>query len=199
MTVLREGSVTDLSTIAHVIGHVADEDRHPTSGLHNDVADVVNRPHEAFATNETCHVVFLDIRTTGIAIVAVQRLINLIDRHLHGFQPLGVERHLILFDASAKGVDFYNTGNHGELSLHDPVLDSTQLLWRIFGGILRNERVLVDLTQARRDRPHLRRAEAFGNLRAYLLELLLDKLTRKVSTHIVLEDNGDNGEPETGH
>ena len=197
--VLGEGTVAHLCPEAHIVGHVAHEHGHAALLLHHDVADVVETLHQSLATDEVGRMVLLDIGPAGVHIVLVQGLHHLADGGPQGKEALGVERHLILLDAPAEGVDLHHAGNHRQLSLHYPVLDGAQLLRRVARGVARHEGVLIDLAQSGGDGAYLRTAEAIGNLVLHLLYLLVYQLPGLVGAHALAKDDGDHRQAEARH
>ena len=142
MTVLRESAVPHLRAKAHLVGYVAHEDRGAVDILHHDVLNVVNRLHQSFAPDEAGHVVTLYVGAARVDVILSQGFVHLAHAHAHGVEPLGVEGHLVLLDASAKRVDLHHARNHGQLALHYPVLNGAQLLRTVTGGVFGNKGVL---------------------------------------------------------
>ncbi len=193
MAVLGESTIAHLATIAHIFGYVADEHWHAVLILHGDVFYVFDTLHKAFTAYETRHVILFYISATRVLIVATQSLIHLTERHLAGIELFGRHSYLILFDATTEGVDLHHARYHRHLSFHYPVLYGAQFLWRVFGSVVRYERILVYLAQSSGDRSHLRRTESSGYFLLNLFEFLLHQLTRAVGAHVVLEYHRDHG------
>ena len=142
MTVLRESAVPHLRAKAHLVGDVAHKNRGAADILHHDVLNVVNRLHQSFAPDEAGHVVALYVGTARVDVILFQGFVHLAHAHAHGVEPLGVESHLVLLDASAERVDLHHARNHGQLALHYPVLNGAQLLRTVTGGVFGNKGVL---------------------------------------------------------
>ena len=196
MTVLRESAVPHLRAKAHLVGYVAHEDRGPVDILHHDVLNVVNRIHQSFAPDEAGHVVALYVGATRVDVILFQGFVHLAHAHAHGVEPLRVEGHLVLLDASAKRVDLHHARNHGQLALHYPVLNGAQLLRTVTGGVFGNKGVLVNLAQSRADGTHRGRSESLRNVLAHLFQLLLHQLARQVGAHVFFENDGDHRQAE---
>ena len=104
---------------------------------------------------------------------------------------------------TADGVDLGDPAEIAQLRTHHPVLEFAQVRRRPLLAVgtpcpwLGLDGVHEDLAEARRDRPH-RGLDSGRQLRAHLLDALVDELPREIDIDTILEDDRHLREPVTG-
>ena len=123
-----------------------------------------------------------------------RRVEHLAEREPVAREPVGVHEHLVLLEHPADGVDLGQARHAQELAADDPVLDRAELHRGVPARRVA-ERVPEDLAEARRDRPQLGRLGARRQLVVDPAEPLEDELAGEVGVDVLLEDDGDDGDP----
>ena len=169
--------------------------------LHHDVFDVLQTLDLTFTTDKKALVGFFNVATPSDGIVLLQHGINSRQVHLHRFESLRIDGYFVFFQIATPGIDFDDSFNSREISSYHPVLDGSEVGDAVLILIPRFDvdDVLVNFTQTRWDRSH----DGFTKARrdAFLsnLESLSNQLPRQVSTHILLENQGDNRKTKLGN
>ncbi len=129
-------------------------------------------------------------------VIHLQGLGDIVQRQPVLNQPGRVDDHLILLATPAPCVDLCNTGHLPQLGLDHPFVERRQLgqAGRIFP--LAGDDVVEHLSQARRDRPHLRATDARGEFRG--VQSFAHDLACKVDVRPILECDGQLRQPEPG-
>ncbi|MNH16993.1 hypothetical protein D3C79_766460 [compost metagenome] len=93
----------------------------------NDVGDVFGGVHLARCANQQLLAIALDIPSTDVGIVALQRRDQVIEGEFVGGQALELGRDQVLLGMATDAVDLGHPGHVAQLRLDDPVLDDAQI------------------------------------------------------------------------
>ena len=137
-------------------GYIAYQDGNAVLVLDDNFLDVcqgIDHPH---APNKISVGLFINVRSTGIFIVAPQGIKDLYHGSVHAAQFIGLYGYLVLFEHTPQRVHLRHSFGANQLGFDDPVLDRAQvhgivLLFKTFFG--KND-VLINLPQTRADRGH---------------------------------------------
>ena len=162
-------------------------------GRDDDVGEVFQRADKGLAADEHLLPALLDVAATCRAVVALQRLEQVGEDEPARRQRLGPHGHLVRAQLSTEAVDLDHAGDGAKTRRHLPVEDVAKL----HGGVsVATDFELIDLPEPGRNRPHLGLAVALGDGLARLAQPLTEHLTRPPDLRSLLEDNGDDREPE---
>ena len=111
---------------------------------------------------------------------------------------VGVHGDLILLHDTTESADLRDARRAEQLALDDPVLDAPQVGQGV--AVLISARgvnlVLIDLAESGRDGRHLRRADRLGDVLGRHAQSFLHLLSSPVQLDVLVEDDGDNRQPE---
>ena len=179
------------------VRELSDEHRRSVDGLDDDSFEIGDAGGETHRSHHKLLGVALDELGADVEVVGANRVQDLRQGDVVSQQSVRLHHDLELFLPAADPEDLGDAGHGLEVELDQPVLDRAQLLERVrSGGVL--EVVEEDQTHSGRDRPHLRIAEALGDLLARLLQALADELASEVDVDVILEVDVDHGEAEVG-
>ncbi len=118
--------------------------------FHDNVFDVVKRTNQPNTANEIGIWFFINVCPACVLVVFFKRRKNFGNGNVHRQQFVGINRHFILFELSAKGIYLCNAGCSVKLPRHNPVLHGAQIHGRIFffASFLRMNYVLVHFAQS---------------------------------------------------
>lgn len=195
------GALADGGPRRH-FGYVPDEHGHPALGPQDDQSDVIHAPEQSDAADQVLLGGLLDDVSADVLVVPFQSLDHPAKRDTELAQLVRVDLDVILAEVAAEGVDLVDAGDGFQEWADRPILEGPELrqaLDVVFlpGGGSALERVLVDFSHGRGHRPH-------GDLHAFrdpflrFDQSLQDQLAGEVDVDPVLEDGGDNGQPEFG-
>ena len=175
--------------------------RHPdrcavATTVEDDVADVVERRHEAFASDQPLFGPVHDGTATSIAVVFLERREHAAQRDVVVEQLVRIDLDFIRLELAAERVHLDDAGHAAELERDLPVEDRSQVHETEVVARFRADLELVDLAHARGDGAHLRIAHTGRNVFPGLLEPLVDQVASPVDVRAFLEGDGYGREPE---
>ena len=125
---------------------------------HYNVFYILQAAYHSFRTDIIGSVHFLDVTATRILVVTIQRFEYFPNGDIERVECIRIHCHLILLQVTTETINFHDTGNTGQLSFHNPILDGAQLHRIVFvliaGCYL--QRILVNFTQPSGNRHQLR-------------------------------------------
>ena len=155
-----------------------------------DVCQGIDHPH---APNKISVGLFINVRSTGIFIVAPQGIKNLHHGGVHAAQFIGLYRDLILFEHTPQRVHLRHSFGANQLGFDDPVLDRAQvhgivLLFKTFFG--KND-VLVNFPQTRADRGHFGHPQTGWDIVLRFFEALRNLCPGPINVYRFFKNYGD--------
>ncbi len=173
----------------------ADSDRRALHVRDHNVGDIFHGSELARRADQKLLPAALNVSRAHVGVVPLQRRDKIFQRQLVCGELFGVRSNEILLGEATDSVDFSNTGYVAQLRLDDPVLDNTQVGWRIRGTVFFSrpifcfDRPQKNLTQACRNRPH-QGLYSLGQLLFSGLQALSHQLSGEEQIGAVLKDHG---------
>ena len=170
------------------------QDGNAVGGGHDDITQVVDPLCPAQPTHGVLLLCMLDIAAAEVGIVVRHGRDHIMQSQVEATQIFRVHLRGVLLSLAAPGVDLTDAWN-GEQGIPDnPVMQGLDLHER---HLRRGHRVLIDLTEGRGHRVHLR-LQTCRDAALYLVDSLRNELPHKIFVHRIVEDDGDHGQVELG-
>ena len=191
-------------TLGRTKGHptdVADVHWHTATIGDDNLLDVLSARNHTLRAYVVGLAALFDIAAASVLVVLFERIKNIGDSQVQGWEHIGVYGNLILLHIAAETVYLHNTGYARELAFHNPVLYGAQFhgIILVLVGIVHPQYVLVYLSQPRRDRHKFRSAELRRYLASHGLNLFVDELACLKGRYVLLEDHRHERQPEARH
>ena len=135
-SVVRQGSITNSRTIAHTC-YITNKHRTSRSIRDSNLSDIFKRASHTHTSNKEGIRLLINIRSSCILIARLQSRIDIRQGQAYRAQSIRVNRNFILFQFTAKAIDFRNAFSSIQTTSDNPILQRAQLHSTILALFLR--------------------------------------------------------------